>query len=117
MPVWIEADVTADWSLKPMDIRHDRAVFHFLTEPDDRKRYLSHMHDVLKPAGAAIIATFAPDGPAKCSGLPVARYSPEQLATELRGEFELVESRRHLHTTPSGTTQPFQYSRFVRPKG
>ena len=114
IPMWIEADVTGDWTLKPMDIWHDRAVFHFLTAPDDQARYLAHLRSVLKSNGAVIMATFAPDGPEQCSGLPVARYSPESLARRIGPEFLLVESRRHLHTTPRGSTQAFQYSRFVR---
>src|SRR5687768_4897310 len=61
VPTWIASDVTGDWSLRPMDIWHDRAVFHFLTEPKDRARYVRHMIETLKPDGAAIIATFAPD--------------------------------------------------------
>jgi SAM-dependent methyltransferase len=113
LPIWIEADVTGDWSLKPMDIWHDRAVFHFLTAPEDQAGYLEHMLAVLKPGGAAVIATFAPDGPETCSGLPVARYSPESLAKVLGQPFARVESRRHLHVTPWGRTQAFQYSRFV----
>ena len=114
VPVWIEADVTGDWTLKPMDIWHDRAVFHFLTSPEDQAQYLAHLEAVLKLRGYAIIATFAPDGPERCSGLPVMRYSPESLATRLGAGFSLVESRRHVHHTPQGSTQPFQYSRFVR---
>ena len=114
VPVWIEADVTSDWTLKPMDIWHDRAVFHFLTTPEDQVRYLAHLRTVLKVQGFAIIATFAPDGPEKCSGLPVARYSPESLAERLGAGFTLVESRRHVHHTPWGATQAFQYSRFTR---
>ncbi len=109
---WIEADVTGDWSWKPVDIWHDRAVFHFLTSEDDRARYKKRLHEMLKPGGSAIIATFAPEGPEKCSGLPVARYSTESLASELGDQFALVEARRHLHTTPWGATQAFQYSRF-----
>jgi hypothetical protein len=113
-PIWIEADVTGDWTLKPMDIWHDRAVFHFLTTPDDRARYRHHLLQTLKRGGSAIIATFALDGPEKCSGLPVARYAPEQLAGELGPAFELRDARPHVHTTPWGSTQSFQYSRFVR---
>jgi cyclopropane fatty-acyl-phospholipid synthase-like methyltransferase len=113
-PIWIAADVTDDWSLKPMDIWHDRAVFHFLTDPDDRKRYVQHLFETLKRDGSVIIATFALDGPEKCSGLPVIRYSPETLAKELGDGFVLVESVPHLHRTPWGTTQSFQYSRFAR---
>ena len=84
-PVWIEADVAGHWSLKPMDIWHDRAVFHFLVEAEDRSRYCAHLRHTLKAGGTAILATFAPDGPERCSGLPVRRYSPETLSTELAG--------------------------------
>jgi SAM-dependent methyltransferase len=111
---WIEADVTADWSADPVDIWHDRAVFHFLTEPGDRARYVAHLRTTVKPNGTALIATFAPDGPAMCSGLPVVRYSPETLDAELGPPFVLVETRRQTHVTPRGTTQSFQYSRFRR---
>lgn len=114
VPIWIEADVTGDWALKPMDIWHDRAVFHFLTEPEERARYKHHLLETLKPGGTAIVATFALDGPEKCSGLPVRRYAPEQLAEELGPAFELREARRHAHTTPWGSTQSFQYSRLQR---
>lgn len=111
---WIEADVTGAWSLKPMDIWHDRAVFHFLTAPEDRARYRRHLLDTLKVGGSAIVATFALDGPEKCSGLPVVRYSPEALGDELGNCFELVEARPHRHVTPWGAQQSFQYSRFRR---
>ena len=114
VPIWIESDVTGDWAIKPMDIWHDRAVFHFLTAPEDRGLYRQHLLGTLKPGGAAIIATFAPDGPETCSGLPVERYSPERLRQELGDAFELVESLPHLHVTPFGTTQSFQYSRLRR---
>lgn len=111
---WIPADVTADWSLKPMDIWHDRAVFHFLTTADDRARYLARLRDTLKPHGTAIVATSALDGPQKCSGLPVERYSPELLAREFGDTFRLVESVPYIHRAPGGSTQSFQYSRFLR---
>ena len=111
---WIEADATAEWSLKPMDIWHDRAVFHFLTTLEDRARYIWHLRQTLKPHGAAIIATFALDGPTQCSGLPVVRYSPDTLAVELGDEFRLVSAVPYLHRTPWGSTQSFQYSRFLR---
>ena len=114
MPTWIAADVTTDWSFEPVDIWHDRAVFHFLTGPEDRERYREHLHDTLKPGGTTIIATFALDGPERCSGLPVARYSPETLAAELGQDFQLVSSSNHAHRTPSRATQSFQYSRFTR---
>ena len=114
VPVWIEAEVTSDWCLKPMDIWHDRAAFHFLTRDEDRARYIAHLRRVIRPNGRVIMATFAPDGPEKCSGLPVARYSPESLAETLGEEFVLQDSRRHLHQTPWGSIQSFQYSRFLR---
>jgi hypothetical protein len=110
---WIEADVTAEWSWQPVDIWHDRAAFHFLTGHDDRERYKQRLCATMKPGGSVIIATFALEGPEKCSGLPVVRYSPKTLASELGDEFVLVESRRHTHMTPWGTTQAFQYSRFI----
>ncbi len=113
-PIWIEADVTRDWTLDPMDVWHDRAAFHFLTAPEDRASYKRHLLDTLKPGGSAIIATFSLDGPDTCSGLPVQRYSPEHLADELGPAFELREARAHVHTTPWGSTQPFQYSRFFK---
>ena len=112
--MWIESDVTSDWSLKPMDVWHDRAVFHFLTDTQARERYRSHLLRVLKPGGTAIIATFALDGPERCSGLPVSRYSPGTLAVELGEAMHLVEALPYTHTTPWGTTQSFQYSRFVK---
>ena len=114
IPIWIEADVTGDWALKPMDIWHDRAVFHFLTAFEDQARYLARLRGILKPNGSAIIATFGPDGPDICSGLPVARYSPAALAERLGADFALIESKRHVHHTPWGGTQPFQYSRFLK---
>ena len=111
---WIDADVAGEWSADPVDIWHDRAVFHFLTAPADRARYVRKLNELVKPHGTAIVATFALDGPEMCSGLPVVRYSPETLAAELGDDFALVESRRHVHTTPRGTTQSFQYVRFRR---
>jgi 2-polyprenyl-3-methyl-5-hydroxy-6-metoxy-1,4-benzoquinol methylase len=111
---WIQADVTSMWSWKDVDIWHDRAVFHFLTDPADRGKYKERLVEHVQPGGTVIIATFALEGPGKCSGLPVMRYSPQTLASELGDQFTLVEVRPHLHTTPSGVTQAFQYSRFKR---
>ncbi len=113
-PIWIEADVTSPWTLKPMDIWHDRAVFHFLTVAEDRTRYTQHLLRTLKPGGSAIIATFGPDGPETCSGLPVRCYSADQLADELGPAFVPRDSRLHAHTTPWGSTQSFQYAWFSR---
>ncbi len=88
---------------------HDRAVFHFQVDRDDRKSYLARLRCTVDPGGAVIIATFAEDGPAVCSGLPVARYSPAELADVLGPGFELVDTRRELHVTPAGETQPFTW--------
>ena len=112
--ILIEADVASEWSLKPMDIWHDRAVFHFLTGVDDRARYCDHLRQILKVGGNVIIATFALDGPESCSGLPVMRYSPETLSEELGDGFRLVGAEAYDHHTPWGSTQLFQYSRLVR---
>ena len=114
IPNWIAADVTGNWTLKPMDIWHDRAVFHFLTDADDRQHYRTHLRRTLKIGGSAIFATFALDGPEKCSGLHVRRYSSETLAAELGTGFRLEHAVRHLHRTPWGGEQQFQYSRFTR---
>ena len=111
---WIEADVTGEWSVPPVDIWHDRAVFHFLTHAGDRMRYVAGLRQTVKPGGAVIIATFALDGPEKCSGLPVTRYSAETLGEELGAGFQLAETANEQHETPFGTVQSFCYSRFSR---
>src|SRR5262245_26107325 len=89
-----------------MDVWHDRAVFHFLTSADDRTKYRAHLRRTLKVRGTAIVATFAPDGPARCSGLPVVRYSADTLAAELGDEFRLVEAKPYRHRTPWGAISP-----------
>lgn len=113
---WIEADVTRWQPDRPYAVWHDRAVFHFLTDAEARAAYARVMAEALRPDGVAIIATFADDGPEKCSGLPVVRYAPEELAQELDrlapGRFEMVSAQRHLHITPKGNRQSFQYSAF-----
>jgi SAM-dependent methyltransferase len=111
---WIEADVTEEWPVPSVDIWHDRAVFHFLTEPSDRTKYVAQLKAAVRRGGTVIVATFGPDGPLKCSGLPVVRYSPDQLSTELGPGFELQQSVSEQHHTPFGTTQAFCYSRFRR---
>lgn len=111
---WIDADVTGPWTVPQVDIWHDRAVFHFMTEAEDRMRYVAHLRDVLKPGGTVIIGTFAPDGPERCSGLPVCRYDAAGIGAELGEGFTLVETVLDAHHTPAGTVQSFSYSRFVR---
>ena len=111
---WIIADVTT-WEVDAgYDLWHDRAAFHFLTEPAAQRAYVERLKLALKPAGHAIIATFALDGPEKCSGLPVARHSAETIGALLGPEFALVDTCRHAHTTPWGSVQKFRFSTFVR---
>lgn len=110
---WIVADVAGNWSVAPRDFWHDRAVFHFLTDAADRARYVDHVRDAMKPGGTIVIATFAMDGPEKCSGLPVARYSPESLAQELGSDFTLILHAPETHRTPGGGMQSFVYCVFT----
>jgi cyclopropane fatty-acyl-phospholipid synthase-like methyltransferase len=110
---WVEADVTgADWHVDPVDIWHDRAVFHFLTDPADRERYIERASSTIVPGGALIMGTFALDGPSQCSGLPVCRYSAETLAATLGPSFTLLEQVHEMHHTPAGVPQSFQWCRF-----
>ncbi len=107
---WIAADVTKWQPPQAFDIWHDRAAFHFLVEADDREAYLDRLRRGVKAGGHAIIATFALDGPEKCSGLPVQRYDPAGLAETVGQPFELVEHHAHRHVTPWGAVQSFQFS-------
>lgn len=111
---WIVGDVTTWKPARTYDLWHDRAAFHFLTEPADRAAYLECLRLALRVGGQAIIGTFALDGPEKCSGLPVQRYDPERLAEVLGPSFERVEARTESHRTPWGSCQSFQFSRFRR---
>jgi trans-aconitate methyltransferase len=111
---WIVADATTWHPTKTYDVWHDRAAFHFLTDPRDRAAYVERLRSALAPGGQVIIGTFAPDGPEKCSSLPVQRHDSTSLAAELGPEFELVETRSETHRTPWDSTQAFQFSRFTR---
>ncbi|WP_346907528.1 class I SAM-dependent methyltransferase [uncultured Roseibium sp.] len=111
---WIESDVL-DW--KPdrrFGIWHDRAAFHFLTTPEDQQRYKDLLDSALQPGGILILGTFAPDGPEKCSGLPVCRHDAATISRVLGDGYELVETLAHDHVTPAGRTQHFSYSVFRR---
>jgi trans-aconitate methyltransferase len=107
---WIAADATAWQPAQSFDIWHDRAAFHFLVEQSDRAGYIERLNAGVKPGGHAIIATFAPDGPEKCSGLQVQRYDPESLSRTIGSAFDLVEHQGHRHVTPWGAAQSFQFS-------
>jgi 2-polyprenyl-3-methyl-5-hydroxy-6-metoxy-1,4-benzoquinol methylase len=112
---WIAADVTAA-SLPPQayDVWHDRAVFHFLTSPEQRLAYVRQVLHSVKSGGAVIVAAFGPEGPTKCSGLDVVRYDADTLHSEFGERFRLVEQTEELHRTPSGTMQQFLYCYCVR---
>ena len=107
---WVVADVTDFEPGRQWSVWHDRAVLHFLTAEEDRRAYGRTLSRCLKPGGYAIIATFALDGPARCSGLEVRRYSPPSLLEALGGDFELVTGLAVEHVTPSGAPQAFSYA-------
>ncbi len=109
---WIVGDVTEWMPTSRYDLWHDRAAFHFLTAPDDQAAYAKVLHSALNPGGVAIIGTFAPDGPEKCSGLPVARHDADSIGRIIGPGFTLTDERRHDHTTPGGALQKFQFSSF-----
>jgi trans-aconitate methyltransferase len=111
---WIAADITTWKPKRQYDLWHDRATFHFMVIEADRSAYLSRLGQALAPGGHAVIATFALDGPEKCSGLPVMRYDAASLADTLGHKFALISSERHLHQTPWGAVQAFQFSVFRR---
>jgi trans-aconitate methyltransferase len=111
---WQVADIRRWRPEGPYDLWHDRAVFHFLTEPEDRAAYMATLNEAVRPGGWVVLASFAPDGPETCSGLPVRRYDAAGLAEELGEGFELVRQMRERHVTPSGAEQPFTWTLFRR---
>jgi len=112
---WIAGDVTAtDLPAAHFELWHDRAVFHFLTEPEQRRKYRHQLLKALKPEGHLIIGTFAPEAPPKCSGLPVQRYSSERLESALGDEFKLQRQHNEVHVTPGGIEQMYLYCQFRR---
>ena len=113
---WVAGDIREVTLLEQSyDIWHDRAVFHFLTEPADRAAYVQQVMKSVKPGGHVIVATFAPDGPEQCSGLPVARYAPDQLHGEFGPAFQLLEHASEEHKTPWGSVQHFVYCHCLKP--
>jgi 2-polyprenyl-3-methyl-5-hydroxy-6-metoxy-1,4-benzoquinol methylase len=111
---WIVGDVTEWEPSRQYDLWHDRAAFHFLTAAADRAAYLDRLMRAIRPGGHAIIATFAIDGPERCSGLPVMRYDATMLSAALGRAFALIGTRRQDHTTPTGGVQRFLFSVFRR---
>jgi SAM-dependent methyltransferase len=106
---WIEQDVTTFNPARRFGLWHDRALFHFLTNPQERQQYVASLRRTLVPGGAAIVATFATDGPTKCRGLPVVRYDEASMLTELGSEFALQDVRHEVHQSPWGSEQRFVY--------
>lgn len=107
---WKVGDITTiDLPQAGYDIWHDRAVFHFLTRPEDRQRYVAQVRHAVRPGGYVIVATFGPNGPLQCSDLEVCRYAPEALHGEFGEAFTLLAHQTELHATPAGKTQEFVY--------
>ncbi len=110
---WVHADLLRWQPQRRYRVWHDRAVFHFLVDEDDRRRYRRVLAEALEPGGLMIVGTFAADGPAHCSGLPVARYDAAELAVSISAAFgggcELVATRAESHRTPAGVVQPFSW--------
>jgi SAM-dependent methyltransferase len=107
---WIEADITkVVLPVDAYDVWHDRAVFHFLTSPADRRAYVEAVLRAVKPGGHLIVATFAEDGPTRCSGLPVMRYRAEELHAQFGTPFTLLRHEKEEHRTPAGIIQKFVY--------
>ncbi len=111
---WFVSDVTTFVSPHPWDVWHDRAVFHFLVDADDRRAYRETLERCVPAAGHVVIATFGPSGPTRCSGLDVVRYSAEGLAQELGSAVRLLDSRMEEHVTPGGRVQECMFARFRR---
>ena len=99
---------------RTFDLWHDRAVFHFMVSATDQDAYLATLRGTLRPQGQLVIATFGPEGPESCSGLPVHRYGHEELAARLGGDFSLVSWETLDHRTPGGNVQQFLFARFLR---
>ena len=111
--IWLNGDITSVFLAKNYyDLWHDRAVFHFLTDPEQRRQYRHKLTKALKPGGHVIIAVFAPEAPPQCSGLPVERYSVDKLESTLGAEFELKRHAKKLHITPGGVEQAYLYCYF-----
>jgi SAM-dependent methyltransferase len=111
---WIEADVRNHDFQRRFDLWHDRALFHFMVDPADRDRYLGVLDKSLRAGGHLVLATFGPEGPTQCSGLPVARYDATSISQVLGEEYELLSSQMRDHLTPSEKKQLFSYTHWRR---
>jgi len=107
---WLCGDVTTfPFAHHQYDLWHDRAVFHFLTDPKDRAAYILQVTHAVQPGGHVIVATFGPEGPTKCSGLEVVRYDPAALHDQFGRNFRLLRHLTEIHQTPAGAAQQFTY--------
>jgi 2-polyprenyl-3-methyl-5-hydroxy-6-metoxy-1,4-benzoquinol methylase len=113
---WYVKDITDFIPSHPYDIWHDRAVFHFLVDSKSRNLYIKTLKNALRAEGYALIATFAKDGPKKCSGLDIVQYDSLSMQHELGDEFTLLEHQSEIHLTPKGNEQHFNYFLFQRNK-
>lgn len=109
---WVVGDICQIAELRPCDVWHDRAVFHFLTDPQDRRKYVELAARTVRVGGHLIIGTFAVDGPLKCSGLEICRYDAVALSRELGPRFKLVRELSYTHQTPTGKPQRFFFGLF-----
>ena len=114
---WLVADVLTWRPQRQYQVWHDRAVFHFLTASQDRQRYLHTLESATAAGAVAVFGCFALDGPQQCSGLPVARYGPRELAAQLGSEWTLIAQDHEEHITPAGAAQPFTWATFRRQPG
>jgi len=114
---WIDADITQSQLPHKFDIWHDRAVFHFLTDTVSRQSYIQNLKKSLHPGGYLVMATFALDGPKKCSGLEIVQYDADKLQQELGSSFTLLTQQKENHRTPFETAQSFNYFvfRYLKP--
>ena len=111
---WLESDITEFSTPRQVNLWHDRAVFHFLTEASDRKKYLDVLAKTLKPNGYVIVAAFALDGPTQCSGLDIVQYNAEKLLVEFGRGYRLLEEQSEIHITPANKQQHFNYYRMQK---
>ena len=107
---WVVADIMAWKPTREWQVWHDRAVFHFLTDAASQDAYIRALYAAALPGAIAIISGFAPDGPEKCSGLPVVRYDAQSLSKRIGAGFELLAEKREAHETPGGAMQKFYYA-------
>jgi ubiquinone/menaquinone biosynthesis C-methylase UbiE len=111
---WLAGDITQlALPAQAYEIWHNRAVFHFMSTPEQRQAYIAQVRQAVRPGGHVIVAVFGPDGPMQCSGLPVMRYAPDALHAQFGDTFELVEHASEAHRTPAGVEQQFVYCHCV----